>query len=503
MAIDFNNFYACLATIASDFRNVNGLCGTKEPVPASVWGNTPGGISGGNIHCLDKMLTQVQGRVGTSYPELMSGGNYSVSSPLYQLQTSLPGAVSGALSYFQSLAAGLVMDIVNKDNFIPNLTIDVALREVVRQMVAQGTTVHLNTLSATVTAGGSNIGNPIIVVTFTDANGNALQYAYNETIVFQTTLDASDGATLGQETISATAPAGQVPPSLNYLWPSGNGYCSGYSGTFIVVDPTQSNGSGGNLLNNSSFKGAWTSNLPANWVAGVGSPGTNWQDGTSNNYLPGAHCFEFLGDGATLASIYQNLANAGLTGGSTQSLTTETVYNINLYYKLSAANPATGILAFTLKDGAGNVVNDNKGNANRISVNLANVSDTAYHALNGSLRVPSNIPAAGLRVYLELTTALPSGKNVFVDGIALAQPAQQTYGGIYAGGPYISIFRGSVDTVDFVPNPVYGDRWTVLISNDYNGVIQTWMWQVFNLPGLGLVLPNAAVPTQADSVFQI
>lgn len=503
MTIPFGALFADLARIASAFRNVIGLMGTNEPSPSSSWGLTVGGMSGGNIHCLDKMLTNIQTRVGQSYPELMSGGNYRVSGALYQLQTSLPGAVAGALNYFQSLAQGLIMDVVNRDMLIPNLTIQIAMTELVRQMVANSQSVHWNTLSSTTTAGGSNIGNPTIVVTFVDANGNNLQYAYNETLVLTTTQDASDGATAGNETISIAAPAGGVSPSLDYRWPSGNGFCSGFQGSMTVVDPLQSNGSGGNLLNNSSFKGTWTSNQPQYWTADVGSAGTNWQDGTSNNYLTGAHCFEFLGDGSTLASIYQTFANGSVTGGNTSSLTPETVYLFRLMYKLSSASPAAGVLSVSLTDTSGTVITDNVGNANTITLALTGVSDTSYHALTGSFRTPANLPTTGVRLRLKLTTALTNAVNLFIDGMALAKPQQGAYGGIYAGGPYIAAFRGDTDTVDFVPNPGSGDRWTVAITNDYNGLWQMWLWQTMNLPAMGLVIPNAASPTQPDSLLVI
>src|SRR4029077_7035650 len=127
--------------------------------------------------------------------------------------------------------------------------------------------------------------------------------------------DQFDGSTAGNETITIAAPKGGVSPSLNYAWPdSTKGYGSGFSGSLTVVDPTQSNGSGGNILNNSSFKGTWTTNQPQYWTSDVGSAGTNWQDGTSTFYAGTSHSFQFIGDGSTLASVYQTFANQSTTG---------------------------------------------------------------------------------------------------------------------------------------------------------------------------------------------
>lgn len=502
MAISISGLFGQLAPVASMMRTLMGMLGTTGPSPnSSAWGLTPGGMSGATVRNLNDMLNRIQTIVGTSNPDLMSGTTYGVSAPLFQLQTSLPQQIGQALSYLQSLAQGTIIKVVNADVPLSTLDIRTATIELVRQMISQSETVHANALSSTVTADAANTGNPTWVITFVDANGKNLQYAYKETMIAKTTRDYADGATAGNETIHLEAPAGQVSPALNYLWPSGNGYCSGFSGDLTVVDPTQSNGSGGNLLANSAFKGTWTSNQPQYWTAGTGAAGTNWQDGTSNNYLSGAHCFEFLGDGSTLASIYQNFANASLTGGNTSTLLPDTVYHVRLMYKLSAASPAAGTLAVTLKDGSGNVVNDNSGTANRVSVNLAGVGNTNYNALSGSFRVPTNIPTSGLRIYLELTVALTNGKNVFIDALALTQPTQQTYGGLYPGGPYVSVHRGSTDTIDWTPNPANGDRWTVAIANDYGGVWQTWLWQVLNLPSIGTPIPNAQTGnTQSDSL---
>lgn len=501
MSINMGNLFTRLGKIAGAYRAINGFVGSGPATPSASWGSGPSGISGANVRCLNDVLTAIQSQLQSPFPELLAGQAYGVSSPLYQLQTSLPSAVNGALSYLQSLAQGTILDTVNADVAIPGLTINTAVQELIRQMVSQSSSVHSNAVSSVVTAGGGNTGNPTIVVSLVDENGKNLEYAYNETMVLTTTRDQYDGATAGNETIAIVAPKGSVAPSSNWQWPSGNGYASGYSGTLTVVDPTQNNGSGGNLLNNSSFKGTWTTNQPANWTTDVGSPGTNWQDGTTNNYAGTAHCFQFIGDGSTLASVYQTFANGAITGGNTTTLLPGAVYLFNAQIKLSNANPAAGVLAFSLTDGNGAVLNDNSGNPCTISVNLANVGNTSYNALSGAFRTPTIMPA-NVRLRMKLTTALTNGKNVYVDYMAITQPAAQAYGGLYTGGPYMAAFRGSTDSIDYVTNPAVGDRWTVAIKNDYGGVWQTWLWQNMNIPALGVPVPSSAnSPTIADTLI--
>lgn len=504
MSINMANLFTRLGKIAGAIRDINGFVGTGPPTPAAVWGSNAAGQSGANIRCLNDILTAVQGQLQTPFPELLAGSAYGVSQPLYQLQTSLPGAVTGALTYLQSLGQGLIIDTVNADTPVPGLTISTAMQNLILQMVSQSATIHANQVGYSVTAGGGNTGNPAIIASLIDANGKTLEYAYGETLTLQTTRDQYDGSTAGNETISVTAPRGQVQPSLNYLWPSGNGYNSGYSGSLTVVDPTQSNGSGGNLLNNSSFKTAFVTNQPPYWITETGVAGTNWQDGTSNAYAGTAHCFQFLGASGTLSGIYQSFANLNTgvvqTGGSTSTLTPATVYLLCARVKLSNSSPATGVLTFSFTDGNDVVLNDNSGNACTISYNLVAVANTNYNAVSGALRTPTIMPSTGVRLRIKLTTDLPSGKSVFIDYLALTQPANQNYGGLYTGGPYLAAFRGSVDTIDYVTNPVVGDRWTVAITNDYGGTWQTFLWQTLNIPQIGIPIPSAVSPSIADSL---
>lgn len=502
MAIAISQLFTRLGKIAGAFRDINGFVGLGPPSPSAAWGSGPAGMSGSNIRCLDTILQNIQGQLQSPFPELLAGQAFGVSSPLYNLQTSLPSAVNGSLSYLQQLAQGVIIDTVNADVPLANQAINDAMKELIRQMVSQSSTIHSNGVTNTVTAGGGNTGNPTIVVSMVDAHGKNLEYAYNEQMTLTTTRDQFDGSTAGNETIGIVSPKGSVAPSNNYQWPdSTKGYGSGFSGSLTVVDPTQSNGSGGNLLNNSSFKGTWTTNQPQYWTSDVGSAGTNWQDGTSTFYAGTAHSFQFIGDGSTLASVYQTFANQSTTGGNTSSVLPATVYLFCARVKLSAASPAAGVLAFSLTDASGNVLNDDTGTACTVSYDLKGVGNTSFNAVTGAFRMPTSMPTTAIRFRMKLTQALTSGRNVFIDYMALTAPTAQSYGGLYTGGPYMAAFRGSTDTIDNTTNPAGGDRWTVQISNDYGGLWQTWLWQTMNVPNLGIPIPSAVSPTIGDNLI--
>ncbi len=68
---------------------------------------------------------------------------------------------------------------------------------------------------------------------------------------------------------------------------------------------------------------------------------------------------------------------------------------------------------------------------------------------------------------------------------------------IYAGGPYVSVFRGSADLINYQVYPLLGDIWTLAVTNNYGGHtadinFQTAFNRLFDMASLGLVLPSAS-----------
>jgi hypothetical protein len=168
-----------------------------------------------------------------------------------------------------------------------------------------------------------------------------------------------------------------------------------------------------------------------------------------------------------------------------------TVYAVNGYIKMDST-PAAGVLAIDLINGSNAVVNDDAGTANTITKDLTSVS-TSYVAVNGFFRTPKALPAT-LKIRVRLSTALTSGRNVYIDHLAMAK-ATQAYTGAdtSSGGPYIAIFRGSTEVIK-------NDKWTVTAVNNYGGLLQTGFWRLFNMPSLGFQLNSAASGSIADTL---
>jgi hypothetical protein len=144
------------------------------------------------------------------------------------------------------------------------------------------------------------------------------------------------------------------------------------------------------------------------------------------------------------------------------------------------------VLAVDLVDGSNAVVNDDAGTANTISKALTAVS-TAYVTVSGAIRTPSNLPST-LKLRVRLSTALESGKSMYLDDLALVPMVE-----LYTGGPWLAGFRG--DT-----NVLRGDTFAVACTNDGAGVIQTYTEALFGMRNLGLQIPSSGSNTVNENL---
>ena len=461
------------------------------------------GTAGPVIKSQSAMLSDVLTRInGTGLTTLLGYNNWQ--DALLNIDSSLQSPKTA----MQGLAQQVLIKRVNNDVSQQNSNdLKQAMTEFIRQMQSQSKSVNLCVLSATVTASGGNTGTATPVCTLIDKNGLTLEYSFPETLVLKCTQDAPHGATAGSETVTITSPASK--DFLSYQWPGG----SALSTTVTVVDPTQGYGSGGNIVGGGTttvgaFK-AWTGSIPNGWAIDV--DGTNISDGTSSAYAGLSHCLKFAGNtgGTNLqTSTYQSFANGGITTGSSVTIAPETVYHF--YAKVKAdVVPAAGVISFSLTDGSGTVLNDNAGNANTITTTVSGYGGTTYQTVTGSFRTPTVMPT-NVRLRVKATTPITTGSNVFIDYLAISEPATQgnNYGGLYPGGPYLSVFRGDVDLVNFV-SPTIGDYWTIAIANDLGSSsptplsFQPLFWLLFNMPSMGLILPSAGSggETEVDTLI--
>jgi hypothetical protein len=465
--------------------------------------------SGGLFTRLGPLLGQLNDinslRGGTATTNVLSAGQFptryaaqvtafaagtSQSSTLdgaAQAYESAQSAMSGYPSYLQQLASNLLVVQCNADTPLSSQTTFAALSLLISQMIANTTTVNSSLPTAgtqTAAVGVTNVGNSVIVPSVVTGNGLNTQYVFPETITFTCSNDGNNSATVNQEPYAVVGQS-IVQDPLSWLWPGG-------SGTNLTINNTDAtlNNSGGNLLNNSSFQTFSVTNVPDNWTIAVGTVTTNVAQDTSHAYYL-ASDVAFIGDGSTLTNLTQTFNTtpvAGGAGGTNGTLSEQTAYAFSLWIRASAT-PAAGVLKIALVSGttgAGTVINDNAGNANSVTYSLTSLS-TTYVNVTGVFRTPTNLPST-VRLSISLSTALSSGKTLYIGQIGLNKMTQ-----LYAGGPLFSLFAGNTP-------PVIGDSYTIAIGNTF-GAFQKGFERLFGMKALGLQLPNtSSSPTVSDSL---
>lgn len=394
--------------------------------------------------------------------------------------TSWQASQSSMLTNYASQMEKIVIYQVNLDSPINPQDITSALTELIRQMRANTDSINGSSVSAGSQTTVSATGNPIIVATVKNTRGETLQMPFAETLHFTIAGDQNTGSTLRQEPMSVKGAASVTTNAYN--WPSGSG-----TSTSISLIDAQLNNSG-NVLYNSDFETYTTSNYPDDWVISVGAAGTDIL--RSANPYTQTYSLEILGDGSTLSTLYQSFNTPHSTtagaGGTPYRILPSTRYALNFFIKSPSA-PAAGVLRIALVDGSNNVITDDIGGSNSVSVTLSGVT-TSFVAHSATFITPTNLPTT-VRLQIALTTAMTSTKLIYIDDLALAPMTQ-----LYSGGPAVAAFAGDTAAVK-------GDNWTIAISNT-PGTIAYWMERTFRMRDKGLQLPydDGGTETVADSL---
>ena len=169
--------------------------------------------------------------------------------------------VSGTITTMQSFAQAFTIAMVNADSVQPDQTLKTALKTLITQMKAASASVESSAVTVTVTAGGSNVGDGVILQSKKRGDGLTQENMIAETI----TATSQSNALAASILLSGQAKASSA---LGQDWPIG----SGLSRSLSAVDATSGSGS---LLANGGFETATTySNVPDSWTLSVGTPGT-------------------------------------------------------------------------------------------------------------------------------------------------------------------------------------------------------------------------------------
>lgn len=408
-----------------------------------------------------------------------------LSYPVYPARDTYRKAHGTYLAALRTLAQNVLVEMVNDDTPLPAKTVLEALKELRRQMIATSDYISPPTVSATVAAGGSNVGTGKLIASVKAASGVQLDYLFEEVVKATVVTDGQGTGTEGKETFSIKGEAAQLD-YLAYDWPLG----SGASVSLNAVDADVNN-DGKNVLQNSSFATYSTANAPDNWPKDTGTPGTTYGQATGSNSYKGNSGLYIAGNGVELTSLSQPFSTTPSTtlnaGGTSYAIKPSTVYGINFWAKVSSA-PAAGVMEVALIDGAGNITTDAEGVENKIT-QAVTALDANWLAINGFFRTPAAHPASGYKLRIRLTTAITNTHTLYLDHFAMT-PATQ----LYAGGPYVAIFSGATEFL-------IDDYFNITVANDYGSKWAVLLERLFGLRALGVIIPSDPTETILDSLI--
>lgn len=390
--------------------------------------------------------------------------------------TSLQSSGRGYASYLQTLAGDILTTMIGEWRPLTDASLGTAITALISLMNAAGATIKASAITASASSTSSNLGNADVIVSTKLKSGLVAEDTFPETMTGTVTTDAnSGGATAGRETITFRGQP-SATDALSWTWPAG----SGSTTSVQAVSALQASTSGrGNWLANGSMETWSVSNVPNGWHYGVGSAGSQFLKSTAQSY-DGSASLQFVGDGTTLASVYQQL-------GVDTTVVAVSSDQVAVHFAIKTDGPpAAGSLAVELVDGTGAIISDGRGTPNASTVDLTGVG-TSWSTKSAVFRTPSILPAS-VSLRFRLVTAITNGKNMWLDHVALAEGVQP-----YAMGPTIWAFSNSA-------NLIAGDTFAVAIANTPGG-FQRGFDRFFNMRSLGYLLPSSASPSIPDSLI--
>lgn len=419
-------------------------------------------------------------------PDLQSyvGGSY----------VSNLNSLASVCGQMKQVAVQAVNRLVFRDNPRPGQTLTQyntlsSLAELIRQMKAGGVTVLAATVAGTTSAfTGEGDG----VVNFSarrPVDCLTLENTFAETVRAVCTADSyTGGATAFNETVLFYGEGAQSNV-FAFDWPLG----SGASVAAQAIDGDSDNASG-NLLTNSGFE-TFTSNFPDNWTRVTGAASVVFFEENTLVFDPTleGNALRILGDGSTLANLYQAFGDS--EDGTAGELEPVTQYSFNVYMRRDGGGSvAAGVLEVALVDSDDNYIQDESGANNAFTFDLTTLT-TFYAAYKGVFRTPNVMPSS-YRLRLRLTTAVTSGRSVYLDKASLGQMFQ-----LYTGGPYLAVHSGSVPFEA-------GDQATVEVTNSRGAggtlnTFQTVFQRLFydEVMRYELLLPSSSVPFVSDALI--
>lgn len=351
-----------------------------------------------------------------------------------------------------------------------------ALEALIADMVTESETIEETTVSANITAGGSNAGTgdakTSVVLTSTTNRVNA----YAETIVLTCVVDRASGLQYSGNEVWNFA-GEELVQGFDVNWPKG----SGVSGSFRTCSAQTSSGQIG--PNQSAVIGGgfeqFTGGVPYGFEAVTGSALMS----SSSDALRGDFSAQVEGDGSTQYQYRQKFGQASEGAGTNPTmLQPNERYLVGVWLKRGGAATA-GVIRLSLKNGAGTVLGSVSVNATSLTTSFVYYS---FQYLTGNSIDPN------AAIVIESTTAIPNGEIIRHDELTCVRMVEA-----YPSGPLFAVVAGGTD---YAVNDVF----ELAVSNNRNGIFQKEFARMFpDIMSHRLVLPYAGSPTISDALVTV
>lgn len=444
---------------------------------ATRWGKEFGGVNQVNTFratTLPARADTIAGLYSTA------AAQRNVTSGLYDQTLSASDQLGmGIVSTYQNVAQNTLIQMCQDDsptNLSPSPSTTDYLTKLVTDMLSQGQTfqkptvtvggsaTYANTTGVT-TVYGAPYGNGVIVGTAIDpTTGNPKLYVKQEVLKLVCTNDSYvNGATPGTETFALTGE--QALDTLNALWPAGSN-----ASTSVVGAPSKYS----TQFSNAYFDDWTVTDTPDNWVLANLIPGTTITRST-DAYVGSYSC-----------KLTAALLNAELSQ-PLASLTGSTNYVMAIRVKRVTAITG-GVLTIGLRDSTGTYLQDALGNDLKLAIALTGASGS-FTLSRFLVSVPRGF-ASTPTISLKITTAMVAAESIELATVEFVEMTSA-----YDNGPDVCLLPGSTSFAD-------NDTYTLAVANSagtttFIGNLE----RLYNISTLGIVVPVAASPTQADSLI--
>jgi hypothetical protein len=436
----------------------------------------------GRVGAMLLSVNETQAGVESTVADLL--GRYppvdqDITGQLATARATTISALKSLMTTPQIVARDTLLRMVKADQPTRAGSVLDAVKELIRQMIAEGKSVPRCVVGSTATAFPSNIGDGSLVVGLIRGDGFTQENLTAEAARVECTADLRGGTTTGG--LAETFKFFGVPGPgdvFDWTWPTG----SGASATLQAASALVSYPTGQNRLVNGGFDSWNGTTNPLKWV----KSGTLSKE-NSLVYGSGSAARVAAGDTATLTQPFIDSANG--TGFRPSPLT---ALSFGLWVRASATLSG-GTLSIGWWDGS-DWLDDGTGSPAKVDIALSGTG-TTYTAKGGTIGLPAVLPASlSLRVAV---TVGPVGGDVILDHLAAVVPTAA-----YSGGPTLAVFAGATQFAA-------GDGWDVDMTNDRAGADFGATWQAlfdrtFGMKALavgGLLLPSSDSPTILDSLI--